>query len=396
MWGRQFPRAKFFLARELDAGSAASESSTVLNSPYPDGYSGEGRPLESIVSLNKDVSGTWVKLLVVNPEAQSGFEVDNCPVVIGWSTNNEELRSLRALISLSLAEPERCIWLSSVLSGNVGQRERSKCAEASLSEQSNILCLIPHFACEEFLDRCLSSLSKQTRPLDAIAVIDDASLHPPVEIVRRYANVTLLQSESRIGPYRLCQSVIDATEFDGYLIQDADDWSTVDRLELLLAEAERTGAELVGCQEYSVSMFDASIRPGVFPLDVNDVLRKSSVHSLLHGTSLISRRLIAGIGGFASGLQYGADTEFLFRSHFSYTVRNIPQFCYFRTVRPGSLTTSPLSGTDSPGRQRVRARILERASENRIRLAQGERPILTPLEVAPSVALHHLHGPHLL
>ena len=49
-----------------------------------------------------------------------------------------------------------------------------------------MLALIPHFKCEEWLDDCLASLCAQTRPLDGIVVIDDASGDPPVEIVERH------------------------------------------------------------------------------------------------------------------------------------------------------------------------------------------------------------------
>ncbi|MFN8643025.1 MAG: hypothetical protein U0802_15740 [Candidatus Binatia bacterium] len=43
--------------------------------------------------------------------------------------------------------------------------------------------------------------------------------------------------------------MIAETDYDGYLFQDADDWSAHDRLALLLRAAARRGADLVGCQE---------------------------------------------------------------------------------------------------------------------------------------------------
>ena len=47
-----------------------------------------------------------------------------------------------------------------------------------------MLALIPHFKCEQWLDDVLASLRAQTRPLDGIVVIDDASGEPPIEIVQ--------------------------------------------------------------------------------------------------------------------------------------------------------------------------------------------------------------------
>ena len=57
-------------------------------------------------------------------------------------------------------------------------------------QESSVLALIPHFRCEEWLDDCLQSLLDQTRPLDGIVVIDDASDDPPLDIVERYPGVT--------------------------------------------------------------------------------------------------------------------------------------------------------------------------------------------------------------
>ena len=65
-------------------------------------------------------------------------------------------------------------------------------------------------------------------------MIDDASDEPPLEIVARLPHVTLLHADRNVGPYRLVQQVIEETDYDAYLFQDADDWSAPDRLEQLL------------------------------------------------------------------------------------------------------------------------------------------------------------------
>ena len=46
--------------------------------------------------------------------------------------------------------------------------------------------------------------------------------------------MTLLHADRNVGPYRLVQQVIEDTDYDAYLFQDADDWSAPDRLEQLL------------------------------------------------------------------------------------------------------------------------------------------------------------------
>ena len=112
-------------------------------------------------------------------------------------------------------------------------------ARPPLSERSSVCAVIPHHACEAWLAQAIESLLEQSRPPERIVVIDDASQVPPVDLVAAFPDVTLLGVDVNGGPYRLVQSVVDATDFDAYLFQDADDWSAPDRLEILLA----TGAE---------------------------------------------------------------------------------------------------------------------------------------------------------
>lgn len=113
--------------------------------------------------------------------------------------------------------------------------------KALLTPSSSVLALIPHYQCEQWLAQAIASLVNQIRPPDGIVVIDDSSPKPPEDIVMQFPQVTLLASASNGGPYRLIQQVIQDTEYDAYLFQDADDWSRRDRLSRLLRGAQRTG-----------------------------------------------------------------------------------------------------------------------------------------------------------
>ena len=300
----------------------------------------------------------YVQLLPDLALLRQGYAQLESKPLTAWRTNAGYAITASDIIDLSYSAARQIKWLSHVDSdlhrGKVLARTR-----VSLSADSRIACLIPHFKCERYLERCLSSVVAQTRSPEAIVVIDDGSAIPPVDIVKQFPNVTLLASERQVGPYCVSQSFIDRTDFDAFLFQDADDWSAVDRLELLLEEAENSGCDLVGCQEFSIDEIQSTIRASSFPLDVNTFLISCSTHCLLHGSSLISRRLLSSLGGFATGLTYGADTELLFRSHWNFRVRNIPYYCYFRTIRRGSLTTSDATGLASAGRRALGARMME-------------------------------------
>ncbi|MEG3843915.1 glycosyltransferase family 2 protein [Microcoleus sp. herbarium14] len=260
-----------------------------------------------------------------------------------------------------------------------------------ITSQSRVLAVIPHFRCEQFLHRCLQSLVTQTRPLDGIVVIDDGSESPPLDIVREFPGVTLLTSALNVGPYRLIQQVIQQTDYDAYLFQDADDWSSCDRLELLLAAAENYGAELVGTQELRV-FEDDTLLPVVYPLNVNTALAVKPGHPLLHPTSLVSRNLVLRLGGFATGLRFSGDTEFLLRSQFAAKIVNIPDYAYFRRHRCDSLTTDRQTGLNSPVRLELIQQLKKKAIANTAQVRSGKSPDLHPLKTAEAIELNHITG----
>ena len=262
-------------------------------------------------------------------------------------------------------------------------------------EKPTILALIPHWNCEAWLTRALMTMAQQTHPLTHIVVIDDASVHPPLEIVQAFPTVTLLQSPVRVGPYRLIQSVIDRVDYTAFLFQDADDWSSCDRLEILLKTARQQGAEIAGGQEIRVLDPEQRLQAVGYPLDVNSALAKKPGHALLHPTSLVTSRIIQQIGGFATGLRFGGDTEFLLRAHWQARIVNCDRYCYFRRKRPHSLTTAAETGLNSPARQTLLNQI-KRSAIARIQSAALNQWLdLRPLSKAPPVDLQHLCGPSL-
>jgi glycosyltransferase involved in cell wall biosynthesis len=269
-------------------------------------------------------------------------------------------------------------------------------SQGRLRRDSTVLALVPHFGCEDWLPDCLAGLAEQTRPPDGIVVIDDASPEPPLEIVSRFPEVTLLQSAKNVGPYRLIQTVIEQTGYEAYLFNDADDWSSDPRLERLLGEAEDTGAELVGSYEVRVHCGRGEVTLVTYPLDVNAAFRENPrAFPLLHPTSLVSRDLVIRIGGFASGMRFSGDAEFLRRAAHAARVVNVPAYLYLRRQREGALTTASETGLRSPARREVQRQLWERAQTNATRVSRGLRPILEPLAVAGPVELRHLAGPPL-
>src|SRR5665213_541882 len=357
------------------------------NAPY-------SRPV--IEGLEKDFPGIrpWIPAQNL-PETEW---VKQVYADLGWiATLDHFTKGIGSLSFLGLEKHSKQVVLHSAFfstPASLAPKKKGIRSEFSrLSFQARIIALVPYYDCEPWLEQCLDSLVNQTRPLDAIAVLDDGSAKPPLEIVKRFKKVTLLRSAENVGPYRLLQSAIDQTSFDGYLFQDADDWCTRDRLERLLEEAELTDAEWIGTQELMV--LENSIFVLRYPVKLDSLRQSPLSQPFCYASSLISKKFLTRLGGFASGLRFSGDLELVNRALWTDKIRNLDRYCYFRRVRKDSLTTSKATGLGSPARLEMGLQIAARKDENKILVSQGLAPKLEPLIVAKPVVFERLTGPML-
>ena len=178
------------------------------------------------------------------------------------------------------------------------------------------------------------------------------------------------------------------------MFQDSDDWSGARRLELLLGEAERTGADLIGCQEMRLLHGGTDAESHGYPVDASGRIRSGKIaYAVLHPTSLVSRDLVMRLGGYASGMRFAADTEFQLRAAYAGRVTNVPEIAYFRRMHPDSLTESPETGRSSPARTVLRTVLRTRWKTAIARAAQGLPVDLAPMSVRPAMKLRYILGP---
>jgi hypothetical protein len=264
-----------------------------------------------------------------------------------------------------------------------------------LHQKSSVLAIVTYHQREDWLETALAALAAQTRPPDGIVVITDGGAKPPAELMAKFPRVTLLAANESVGPFRLEEEIIRRTAYDGYLIHDADDWSTPDLLARLLAEAETTGAEIIGCQFEHV-LPDGGREPYPRPLNASAAYAADPEgHFISYGASLLSRNLWERLGGLANGLRFSGDAEFFRRARHVARLANVSQTCFFHRKHPGSLTQSPDTGMNSPARKSLDGALKTRALENAAAVAAGRPPDLTPFAVAPPVSLRHITGPAL-
>ncbi len=118
----------------------------------------------------------------------------------------------------------------------------------------SIIVPVYNMAADGKLNFCMDSLVNQTLPADSyeIIAVNDASTDHSLDILREYeklypgkVKVVSYAQNKRQGGAKNEGLKVACGDWIGFI--DSDDWVTADYYEKLLAKAESTGADLVGC-----------------------------------------------------------------------------------------------------------------------------------------------------
>lgn len=113
-----------------------------------------------------------------------------------------------------------------------------------------VTVITPHYDCAHYLHEAMASILTQTFRQFELYIVDDSSPNDEwLEVVREFADdprVHVYRTSRNVGPYRIANRVIRMTHAPFIAFQDADDRSDRNRLEKLLAAAERMRADVVG------------------------------------------------------------------------------------------------------------------------------------------------------
>ena len=115
-------------------------------------------------------------------------------------------------------------------------------------EPAVVSVVIPAYNAERYIERALVSCLCQTHVELEVLVVDDGSVDKTTDIVKSLAadpRVQLIELGANGGVSNARNAALDRATGTWIAPLDADDAMTEDRIALLVAEAERTGADLV-------------------------------------------------------------------------------------------------------------------------------------------------------
>lgn len=117
--------------------------------------------------------------------------------------------------------------------------------------------VVPNYNCEEYLDKCLEHIINQTYANFECIVCDNGSEDASVSIIRKWAakdnRIKILINEENQGLINCYNRMFFEAKGDYIMIQDADDWCDITRIEKQLAIFENydVGICLTNCIFYS-------------------------------------------------------------------------------------------------------------------------------------------------
>jgi hypothetical protein len=163
-----------------------------------------------------------------------------------------------------------------------------------------------------------------------------------------------------VGRYRILNRVLAETGSALVAFQDADDVSSVTRLEVQALALGRRRLDIVGT---GFSTIDESGKV----LEKQPMRRRPLFWGVLgtdfvvHPVTVLCRRAVFDtLGGFDGTARFEADTDLLIRAQFAFRIGNVRRCLYSYRARTDSLSRAPDTGIGSPLRETYRRKMFDR------------------------------------
>ncbi|WP_371750459.1 glycosyltransferase family 2 protein [Streptomyces sp. NBC_01283] len=224
------------------------------------------------------------------------------------------------------------------------------------SAERAITVSLPFYGCRPLLRRAVESILGQTHGDLTLIVLNDGEQPGPWDLLAdiRDRRLVRFDLDANRGRYFADAVALSATSDRYFMVQDADDWSSPHRAEVLF-EVLR--------ENHAGAAFSALARY------VHDRPPKKHSHAeclsqpppqlvpIAYHFGLYETQTLRAIGGYYGGFRIAYDTIIpAFLSLIS-KLAYVDASLYHHDLRPGSLSTSPDTGMASETRREVRARL---------------------------------------
>lgn len=208
-----------------------------------------------------------------------------------------------------------------------------------------ISIIMPVFNAEQYVEKAIESILKQTYGNFELLIVDDASNDKSYNIIQSFTDsrIRLYKHEKNLGYLKTVNFLFAQSKGDFITFQDADDWSTPQRIDAQLSEFEHD-LDLKFCGTQCIhSKNEREYRRSDFPLMHNDVvsqLERGDTVVLCGATVMIKRELLDEFKGYREFFdRIGAEhLDFFWRMLLKHKYLNLPEYLYTYRLATNSIT----------------------------------------------------------
>jgi len=133
------------------------------------------------------------------------------------------------------------------------------------SSEPSVTACIPYYRGKRYVRRAVESLLRQTHRDIRIIVVNDGDADPPWDVLSGFSDPRLVRfnlTYNHGGPFFANAVVLGAVDSPWFLVQEQDDWSSPDRVRVLLQQAIMSGADVaISAHSFYYQRLDGSLQP---------------------------------------------------------------------------------------------------------------------------------------
>lgn len=211
-----------------------------------------------------------------------------------------------------------------------------------------ISIVMPAFNAEKYIDQAINSILKQTYTNLELLIADDGSIDGTKNIIRRLSEnesrIKVFNNDTNIGYLKTCNKLKALAAGDYITFQDADDFSDLDRLEILMAKMKEDRTLDVVGSNFCKVLEDGQVTSTSDHAVNHDELVKSMPEQFLFcGASfLLKREVYDKIGGYHEYFDRAGAEDFywVYLITEKFKVSIIGDALYYYRFNPNSVTST--------------------------------------------------------
>jgi glycosyltransferase involved in cell wall biosynthesis len=215
-----------------------------------------------------------------------------------------------------------------------------------MEKQSLVSILMPCYNGEQYVTEAIQSVLNQSYEHWELLICNDASTDKSLSIIESFKSekVKVFENKQNKGYLKTCNFLFEQAKGDYITFQDSDDYSSLDRIQLLINEFEQN-PNLGACGTQFNFITDSGIKlpddSPVYPLKHNDITKSFMRESGFCGASvMVTKEVINEIGIYNKYWdRIGSEDHYwLYLIAEKFEIANIKETSYFYRHNPNSVT----------------------------------------------------------